>query len=123
MCKFKNDQVLDKLYDRIDDKIADDLNIVQLIKRVRDAKILQNQQMNALLRFKIDHSHKNIINLNSSEESFNSSVGSDFFNEVIDKDKDKMSEAERFLAMRNFDSLKAGSGEGLAPRIVYDGEI
>ena len=66
MCKFENAEILNKLFDRIEDKIASDLNIVQLIKRVRDVKILSNQQMNAVLKFKIDHSHKNIINLESS---------------------------------------------------------
>ena len=35
--------------------------------------------MNAELKFKIDHSHKNVINLDTSQESFDSSVGSDFF--------------------------------------------
>ena len=48
--------------------------------------------MNAVLKFKIDHSHKNIINLESSQESFNSSVGSDFFNQVMDLDDDEMTE-------------------------------
>ena len=48
--------------------------------------------MNAELKFKIDHSHKNIINLESSQESFNSSVGSDFFNNVIGLSDEKMTE-------------------------------
>ena len=38
--------------------------------------------MNAELKFKIDHSHKNVINLEDEDESFDSSVGSDFFNKV-----------------------------------------
>ena len=92
MCKFENMEILNKLYDKIEDKISNDLNIVQLIKRVRDVKILSNQQMNAHLKFKIDHSHKNIINLESSQESFNSSVGSDFFNNVMSLEEDEMTE-------------------------------
>jgi len=48
--------------------------------------------MNAVLKFKIDHSHKNIINLESSQESFGSSVGSDFFNEVMGLDEHEMTE-------------------------------
>lgn len=42
MCKFENAEILNKLYDSIEDKMASDLNIVQLIKRVRDVKILSN---------------------------------------------------------------------------------
>ena len=76
--------------------------------------------MNAFVKFKMDHSHKNIINLESSQESFESSVGSDFFNEVMDLPENEMTEVQKNLAKRNLNSLKSGSGEGLAPRIVYN---
>ena len=72
------------------------------------------------MKFKIDHSHKNIINLESSQESFESSVGSDFFNEVMGLEENEMTAAQKNLAKRKLDSLKAGSGDGLAPRIVYN---
>ena len=48
--------------------------------------------MNAYLKFKIDHSHKNIVNLESSQQSFGSSVGSDFFNDVMSMDEKDMTE-------------------------------
>ena len=75
--------------------------------------------MNAELKFKIDHSHKNIVNLESSEESYKSSVGSDFFNQVKDLDEDQMTCPQKNLALRSLNSLHAGSGPGLAPRITY----
>ena len=78
--------------------------------------------MNAVLKFKIDHSHKNIINLESSQESFNSSVGSDFFNNVMSLDEDDMTPVQKNLASRQLDDLKAGSGDGIAPRITFHSE-
>jgi hypothetical protein len=46
-------------------------------------------------------------------------VGSDFFNDVMDLDEQEMTEQQKNLASRKLDDLKAGSGEGLAPRITY----
>ena len=76
--------------------------------------------MNAMTKFKIDHSHKNIINLESSQESFVSSVGSDFFNDVMDLEESEMTEQQKNLAKRDLNSLKSGSGAGPEPRIVYN---
>ena len=92
-CTFKNSEILSKLYTKTTDQLEQDLNIVRLIKRLRDVKILANQKMNAELKFKIDHSHKNIINLEDSEESFLSSVGSDFFDQIEGKSEKDLTEA------------------------------
>jgi hypothetical protein len=79
MCRFEGVELLDKLYERVGSKLDSDLNILSLIKHLRDVKIMSNQKLNAETKFKIDHSHKNLVNLDTSEDSFNSSVGSDFF--------------------------------------------
>jgi hypothetical protein len=78
--------------------------------------------MNAVLKFKIDHSHKNVINLESSQESYNSSVGSDFFKNVMSLDENEMTPVQKNLASRKLDDLRAGSGDGIAPRITFHSE-
>lgn len=60
--------------------------------------------MNAELKFKIDHSHKNIINLESSDESYASSVGSDFFNQVKTLNFEDMSVAQKRMAKKDLNS-------------------
>ena len=41
-CTFKNSEILSKLYYKTTDNLEQDLNIVRLIKRLRDVKILAN---------------------------------------------------------------------------------
>lgn len=42
MCTFKDIEILHKLYDKVGKKLEADLNIVKLIKHIRDVKILSN---------------------------------------------------------------------------------
>ena len=72
---------LTKLYNEADEKICNDLNVVKLIKNLRDLRIMVNStMMDRMTKFQIDHSKKNIINIESSVES-SESFGSDHSNE------------------------------------------
>ena len=62
-----------KLYERGQDRIESELNIVKIMKSMRDMKILmKNSLMDNQIRYQIKHSEKNILNLDStsSEEEF-----------------------------------------------------
>jgi hypothetical protein len=67
-----------KLYHEAEQKINEDLNVVKLIKNLRDMRILVNSHlMDRKTKFQIEHSKKNIINIESSVESHSSnSIGS-----------------------------------------------
>lgn len=73
---------LEKLYCEAEHKIYHDLNVVRLIKSLKDMKILiDSQVMDRKIKFKIDHSKKNVINIDSSVCSHSSdSIRSDFDN-------------------------------------------
>lgn len=58
--------------------IEDDLNVIKIIKNLRNLKIYSNNiNMNLKTKFLIDHSHKNVINLEGSDSSNNSSFDDD----------------------------------------------
>jgi hypothetical protein len=59
--------------------INNDLNVVKLIKNLRDMRILINSNMmDRKTKFQVEHSKKNIINIESSVESHDSnSFGSE----------------------------------------------
>lgn len=64
------DKQLLKLYNHAAYRISNDLNVVRLIKNLRDLRILVNaEMMNRKTKFFIDHSKKNVINLEDSVES------------------------------------------------------
>ena len=57
-----------KLYNKLSVNIEDDMDIIKIIKSLRELKILaSNSMMNVLTRFQIDHASKNIINLESAD--------------------------------------------------------
>lgn len=65
-CFPKRDRFL-KLYDKGQDRIDTDLDIVKIMKSIRNMKILmRNSFMDDETKFQITHSRKNLINLDTS---------------------------------------------------------
>ena len=63
------DKRMMKLYKRAEQQINEDLDMVKIIKLLREVNILSTfTQLNNFSRFQIDHAHKNVINLESDDE-------------------------------------------------------
>ena len=75
-CMFKRKDRFMKLYERGQDRVEAELNIVKIMKSLRDMKILmKNSMMDKQVRYQIRHSEKNILNLDStSSEEYGDEV-------------------------------------------------
>lgn len=82
-----------KLYNEADEKICNDLNVVKLIKNLRDLRIMVNStMMDRMTKFQIDHSKKNVINIESSVESSES-----FGSEHSKESQKKIEQLEKWI--------------------------
>ena len=71
-------QRLKRLYDNGSDRLEKELSIERVMKNIRDMKILINSKfMTEEERFKIEHNYKNVIDLEVTESSGESSEFSD----------------------------------------------
>ena len=66
-CWSKNDK-LTKMYEEASDRIDAELDIVKLLRNIRNSKILLESMMDDNIRYEIAHSKKNCLNLDSEEE-------------------------------------------------------
>lgn len=58
-----------KLYKKAEVQINEDLDVVKIIKLIREMNILtSHSMMNKFTKFQIDHAYKNVINLESNDE-------------------------------------------------------
>ena len=60
----------------VNDKMDGYLDIIKLVKQLRELRILSNncQNFDIMKSFQVDHSHKCVMNLESDGESINSSL-------------------------------------------------
>ena len=66
ICGWKNDAKIQKLFQEGRLRIEKDLNVIKLIKSIKEMRILmKNSMMTPEIRFKVAHSTKNCINLDS----------------------------------------------------------
>jgi hypothetical protein len=76
----KNEQLL-FLWNSAQKKIENDLDVVRIIKHLRELRIaLSNQMINEKMKFQINHHHKNVINIENEDDmdSGDSDVDSDY---------------------------------------------
>ena len=74
-CVSKRYERLIHLFDQTTEKLESELNIVKIIRNLREMKIyLNNNLLDRQIKFHINHSHKNVINLDSSGISVKSSM-------------------------------------------------
>ena len=73
-----------RLFNKTEHRVKRDLNLIRIVKNLRELKILSNNSplMNEYMKFETEHSHKCVINLESSgvnENTSNSEFDVDMF--------------------------------------------
>ena len=81
-----------RLYKKAQDRIENELDVIKIVKHIRELKILaKNSLMNIMTRFQIDHSNKNVINMQSDEGGCSSSSS------CCDEGEKEMLEVEKYI--------------------------
>ena len=71
------DKRMMKLYKKASSKIEEDLDVIRIIKHLKELNILTtHSMMNIFTRFQIDHANKNVLNLESADDNESSDFSS-----------------------------------------------
>jgi hypothetical protein len=98
----KNSQLL-FLWNSAQEKIENDLDVIRIIKHLREIRIaVSNQMINEKMKFQINHHHRNVINIENEDhlDSDDSDVNSDYLrhlNEYLVEDHHQKKLKNRFL--------------------------
>ena len=69
VCRWRNREKLQKLYDECKDKIENELNLIKLIKTMKLLKIvLRNSLFTETIEYEAQHSNKCTIDIDGSDE-------------------------------------------------------
>ena len=72
-----------KLYNKAEMRIENELDVVKIVKHMRELKIIaKNSLLNAFTKFQIEHANNNVINLESEGSTSQSSCDSDLHDQL-----------------------------------------